>query len=102
MKIQPNVGFQTYKTYAAELKNADFSAAKEKDGHSVSTQNTDTVAFSGSAAAQAEIGRVAVRVAGEVEELGSEARLAKLSESIAQGRYFVSSDDLASSILGKA
>ncbi len=102
MKIQSSAGFQSYKNYISELKSNDTPSLKGKDGQASLAQNTDTVSFSGSAAAQAEIGRISSRVASEVEHTAREERLSQLSESIAQGSYFISSDALASSILGEA
>ncbi len=102
MKIQSTAGFQAYKSYATELKNNGHALAKSKNEHALSTQNTDTVSFSGSAAAQAEINRVSLHIANEVNDAGKEERLSSLSEAIAQGRYTVNLDELASSILGEA
>lgn len=101
MKIQSAAGFDQYKKYVQGLKNSENSLGKLK-GASAGTPaaNTDKVTFSEKAAAQAEIGRIATNLSAEVEETGGEARLATLSEEVAQGNYFVESEDLISSILG--
>ncbi len=101
MKIQSTPGFQAYQNYLTELKSADSSAVKSKEERTISNQNTDTVSFSGSAAARAAVARVSQHVAAETNEVGNAQRLAQLTESIAQGRYFIDTDALASSILGE-
>ncbi len=103
MKIQSTPGFDQYKKYVQGLKSNEAAAGKVKGSSGgQATANTDKVTFSEAAAAQAEIARIATAVSGEVEETGSEEKLAALSEQVADGRYFVESDVLVSSILGQA
>ena len=104
MKVNPSAGFEQYKTYINGLKNSDPATPKVKgEGQSsAAAQNTDKVTLSESAAAQAEISRLASSVAAEVENTGNDARLAQLSEQVAGGRYFVDTDALVSSIIGEA
>ncbi len=103
MKIQSASGFDQYKKYVQGLKGVDAAPGKAKGSASAqAAANTDKVSFSEAAAAQAEISRLATSMSTDVEELGSEAKLASLRSEIEQGQYFVESDALVSSILGQA
>ncbi len=103
MKINAAAGYEQYKSYVKGLKNSDSATGKIKNESGRPTAaNTDKVTFSEAAAAQAEVSRLATALTGEVEELGSAQHLAQLEESLANGRYFVDSEAIVSSILGEA
>lgn len=101
MKINPNAGYERYQSYVQSVKSKEVAQAKGESRTAAAAENTDKVTLSGSAAARAELTRVASATATEVNALGNTERLSALIERVEAGTYYVPTESLASAILGE-
>lgn len=100
MKINGSAGLEQYKNYVQKLKKDEAAAAKTPVGAKAAGPNTDKVTLSGEAAARAELSRAVTVMSAEVDAPADAARMEALRAKVADGSYYVASDDLANAILG--
>lgn len=99
MKINLS-GFDAYQNIVKGTQRGESAVTKKTSTASSSAANTDKVTFSESAAARAELHRLAASISAEVDGVGSEERLATLQKQIQAGSYNVPTQELADAILG--
>lgn len=100
MNINPITMRNIYKANAAA--GASEARVEAQTSVSAGSEKMDTVSISAAATAQRDVARVTKGIMGDIEKLNDPARVEEIKTRVQNHTYFVSTDELADTILGWA